>query len=437
MIRGLAITAPATGAGKTVLSLGIMRALSNRKMRVAPAKCGPDYIDPQYHALACGSPSFNLDPWAMDAPLVRSLVASAADDSENRILVVEGAMGVLDGAGKDGSGSTAHLASLLGLPLIMVVDVRGQSHSSALAPVGLRALKPEIELAGVILNRVGSVRHEAMVRSSLEARGVAVFGAVPRDGELELPSRHLGLVPAGEHEGIESFLSAAAAAVERNVDLAKVAAAAEVPILNGGIRQDFGIPPLGQRIAVARDEAFVFAYSHLVDGWRRAGAELRFFSPLADSGPCEGCDSVFLPGGYPELHAGRLASCRSFKAGMRASVEKGAVVYGECGGYMVLGDGLEDACGARHAMLGLLPVETTFRDRRLCLGYRDLVAESEAPFKGSFKGHEFHYARISATGSAPSLFSASDSFGEDLGGIGHVAGRVSGSFAHLICAPGA
>ena len=436
MIQGLAITAPFTGAGKTVLSLGIMRALANRGLRVAPAKSGPDYIDPQFHALACGAPSVNLDSWAMDASLVRSLAASAFEGAEDGFLVVEGAMGVLDGAGEEGDGSTAHLAAALGLPLIMVVDVGGQSHSSVLAPLGLRALKPNVELAGVILNRVGSKRHESMVRSSFEAVGIEVFGAVPRDGDLELPSRHLGLVPAGEHEQIESLLIHAAASAERDIDLARLTEVAGVLPRSASPCRFCGIPPLGQRIGIARDEAFIFAYSHVIDGWRKAGAELSYFSPLADTGPGEDCDAVFLPGGYPELHAGRLATNGNFKAGLRLSVDRGASVYGECGGYMVLGTGLEDADGARHAMLGLLPLETSFRRRSLHLGYRTLRSEANAPFEGSFKGHEFHYASISKAGPAPFLFAASDAFGKNLGGIGHVAGRVSGSFAHLICADG-
>lgn len=435
MIRGLAITAPSTGSGKTVLSLGIMRALSARGIRVAPAKSGPDYIDPQFHALACDRPSVNLDAWAMGAPLVRGLAESAFDKAEEGWLIVEGAMGVLDGAGKEGFGSTAHLAAILDLPLVMVVDVRGLSHSSVLAPLGLRSLKPDVELAGVILNSVGSRRHESMVRSSFEAVGIKVFGAVPRDADLELPSRHLGLVPAGEHAGIERFLFRAATLAEKHIDLPALLKAAGVLQRGDEDRMNCGVAPLGQRIAIARDEAFVFAYSHLVEGWRKAGAEIRYFSPLADSGPCEDCDAVFLPGGYPELHAGRLESNRNFKAGMHDSVARGAVVYGECGGYMVLGDGLEDGDGKRFSMLELLPLETSFRRRRH-LGYRTLRAEKDAPFNGSFKGHEFHYASISRSGSGPRLFAASDSFGNNLGCIGHVAGRVSGSFAHLICAAG-
>jgi len=251
---------------------------------------------------------------------------------------------------------------------------------------------------------------------------------VPRDARMVRESRHLGLVQAGEDAGLEGFIEGAADVVAAGVDLTALVGLAEGVPDSGPVPR---IAPLGQRIAVARDEAFAFAYPHMLEGWRAAGAEVSFFSPLADEGPAPDADAVFLPGGYPELHAGKLAGAGGFKAAMQASK---ALVYGECGGYMVLGEGLVDADGAHHEMLGLLPVSTSFAARKLHLGYR-LLEALDGPFQGHIlPAHEFHYASI--VESAPAnLFAVRDSMGEDLGVKGHRRGRVSGSFVHVISMP--
>ena len=442
-MSGLLIAAPSSGAGKTTVTLGILRALRRAGVHVASAKAGPDYIDPAFHAAASGDACVNLDPWAMRPALLAALAeemlmsagdgtaSSARADAEG--LVVEAMMGLFDGAA-DGTGSSADLAALLGLNVVLVVDCAKQSQSVAALVRGFRDHRPDVRLAGLILNRVGSERHAGMLRGALLPLGVPVLGVLPAEPLLRLPERHLGLVQAGEHGDLGGFLERAADWIEAGLDMPALRRLAATVSVAGAPSSPSAavsrISPLGQRITVARDMAFAFTYPHLLDGWRRQGAELSFFSPLADEAPDPAADAVYLPGGYPELHAGRLAGARHFKAGMTAAAARGVTVYGECGGYMVLGDTLVDAEGTAHAMLGLLPVSTSFAARRRHLGYRRV--EMSFPWEGAMTAHEFHYASILAEGAAEPLLQASDAAGTELGAMGLRVGRVGGSFLHVI-----
>ncbi|SDO99460.1 hydrogenobyrinic acid a,c-diamide synthase (glutamine-hydrolysing) /cobyrinate a,c-diamide synthase [Phyllobacterium sp. YR620] len=428
-MKGLLIAAPASGSGKTTVTLGLLRALRDLGVEIAPAKAGPDYIDPAYHAVASGAPCLNLDPWAMRRDLISALAARHTEGA--KLLVVEGMMGLFDGA-IDGRGSAADLATHLSLPVILVVDCARQSHSIAALVSGFRDFRRNVMIAGLILNRVGSPRHEAMLRSALEPVGIPVIGVLPRDPRLRLPERHLGLVQAGEHADLDAFVDYAAALIGKSVDLKRLEQIAGSYGPSASMANVARFPPLGQRIAVAYDNAFAFSYLHLLDGWRRRGAEIHLFSPLADEAPPTGCDAVYLPGGYPELHAGKLASASAFTAGMREAALSGMPIYGECGGYMVLGTSIEDAEGVAHRMLGLLPVETSFARRKLHLGYRRLTPLAASPFAASLTAHEFHYASIVHEGDAPRLFRVSDALGEDLGEAGLRVGSVSGSYMHII-----
>lgn len=426
--NGLVIAAPNSGAGKTTLTLALLRALKTAGVRVASAKSGPDYIDPRFHEAAGGQRCVNLDAWAMRPDDIRGLAGRFGGDAE--LLLVEGAMGLFDGAA-DGSGSAADLAAILRLPVVLVVDCAKQAHSVAALVRGFRDHRADIVLAGLILNRIGSTRHETMLRAALAPLGIPVLGAMPRDPALVLPERHLGLVQAEEHADLVTFLDSASAICARHVDLdALRALCAPVAATTGAVL----LPPPGQRIAVARDIAFAFCYPHLLDGWRAAGAELTVFSPLADEAPDAHADAVYLPGGYPELHAGQLAAARRFLDGLRAAAARGALIYGECGGYMTLGQGLTDADGTRHAMAGLLPLETSFARRKLHLGYRVLTPLGPSPFAGPLAAHEFHYASTIQEGAADRLFSARDATGAPLADMGLRAGNVMGSFAHVIAA---
>ena len=429
--KGLLLAAPHSGSGKTVITLALLRALTNKGIHIAGAKAGPDYIDPAFHALAIdtersGRLSVNLDPWAM-APA--RLLALAGGQGGTHLLV-EAMMGLFDGAA-DGRGSAADLAETLGLPVVLVVDAAKQSHSVAALVRGFRDHRPGLGFAGVILNRVGSARHEAMLRAALEEIDVPVFGAIPRAAELSLPERHLGLVQAGEHADMEAFIAGAATIAEDAVDLDALLKAFRPMATRQDGEPAQGLRALGQRIAIARDEAFSFLYPHMVADWRRAGAELSFFSPLANEAPVANADAVYLPGGYPELHGGKLAGNADFLDGLRLAVTRGATVYGECGGYMVLGEGIEDAEGRRHAMAGLLRLETSFAKRRLHLGYRRLEAVRDFVLGRKLTAHEFHYS-VALREEGEPLFRASDALGEELGSAGLRDGAVMGSYMHVI-----
>jgi len=321
---------------------------------------------------------------------------------------------------------------------VLVVDATGMGASVAALVAGFARHRPDLALAGVIFNRIGSAGHRDLLAAAIAAElpNLPILGALPRDPGLALPSRHLGLVQAEEHRALEEILDRAAALVERHVDVAAVAALARPTILAPApAPAPPPLAPLGQRIAVARDLAFAFAYESLLAGWREAGAELGFFSPLGDEAPASGADAVYLPGGYPELHAQRLAANERFLGGVRAAAAQDAVIYGECGGYMVLGQGLIDADGARHAMAALLPLETSFAKRRLHLGYRAARLLASGPLGAAgheFRGHEFHYATITQEGAGEALFAASDGAGVPLGAAGRIVGKVMGSFLHLI-----
>jgi cobyrinic acid a,c-diamide synthase len=435
--RGLIVAAPGSGSGKTTITLALLAALARRGIAVRAAKAGPDYIDPAFHAAATGAPSFNLDSWAMPPPLLDALAAEAAHGAE--ILVIEGVMGLFDGVpGLPGrSGATADLAARFGLPVVLVLDVSAQAQSAAAVVRGFLDHDPAVRIAGIVLNRVGSERHRTLVADAIAALSVPVFGALPRDATLTLPERHLGLVQADEHADLATRLDRLADVLEHHVDVDAIVANA-APLTLRAATEAPTLPPPGQRIALASDAAFTFIYPHILDGWRRAGAEIVFFSPLAGEPPPESCDSCWLPGGYPELHAGALAAAQRFRAGL-AQFAKTRTVHGECGGYMVLGDGLEDADGVRHAMMGLLGHATSFAQRKLHLGYREARLHFDSPIGSAgtiWRGHEFHYARLIAAGNDEPFADLADGQGCPLGKTGGRRGHVTGSFFHVI-APGA
>ncbi|MEO9900958.1 MAG: cobyrinate a,c-diamide synthase [Nisaea sp.] len=430
MSKGVLIAAPQSGAGKTTVTLALLRALRNRGIAVASAKSGPDYIDPKFHEAASGSPCINLDAWAMPVDQIRTLALDQANGAE--LLVVEGAMGLFDGAA-NGRGSAADLAAALKIPVVMVIDCAKQAQSVAALVSGFQHFRRDLSIAGLILNRVGSSRHEAMLRRALEPLAVPIFGALARDDRLALPERHLGLVQAGEHDELELFLDGAANLCANQIDLDGLQQATG-SIVHCATTGRGKLPPLGQRIAIARDVAFSFAYPHLLDGWKKAGAELSFFSPLVDEGPPNDADAIFLPGGYPELHAGKLAVAAGFKTGLRLAAARGKLVYGECGGYMALGEALIDANGISYEMSGLLPLETSFAQRKRHLGYRAVESKCDIPWSGVLSAHEFHYATVIREGAADRLFAAQDAEGTILEDMGLRNGSVMGSFAHVICA---
>ena len=427
---GLIISAPASGTGKTTLTLGLARAFRDRGLAVQTFKSGPDYIDPAFHRAATGLASYNLDTWAMPEATIGTLMANAEGAD---LVIAEGSMGLHDGvakAGASGTGSSADLAVLTGWPVVLVMDVSGQAQTAAALAWGLAGFRPAVKVAGVVLNRVGSARHERLVRHGMAQAGIAVLGALPKNAAIAMPERHLGLVQAEELPELEPLLDAAARFVATHVDMDAILAAADIGVRIG---QGGRITPPGQRIALARDAAFSFVYPHLVQGWLKSGAQILPFSPLADQAPDDSADICWLPGGYPELHAGQIAAAGQFQAGLRRFAQT-RPVHGECGGYMVLGAGLVDKAGARHQMTGLLGLETSFAKRKMHLGYR--LAHLHAPMPGqragaSLRGHEFHYSTILAQPDA-ALAHVVDAEGDTVEETGSRRGPVTGSFFHLI-----
>jgi cobyrinic acid a,c-diamide synthase len=434
--RGLIIAAPHSGAGKTTVTLALIAALKTRGLAVRAAKAGPDYIDPAFHTAATGAASVNLDSWAMAPELLYSLAEQATQDAE--ILVIEGVMGLFDGAPGVARrrGATADLATHFDLPVVLVVDVARQAQSAAALVRGFAAHDPAVRVAGVILNRVGSERHRALVGDVVATTGVPVLGAAPRDASLALPERHLGLVQADEHGDLKNLFARLAAMAEHHFDLeAVVACAAPLKIERAAAARSV-LPPPGQRIALACDRAFSFVYPHVIESWRHAGAEILPFSPLADEPPPERADCCWLPGGYPELHAETLAAARRFSDGLRRFAQSHPV-HGECGGYMVLGQSLQDADGRIHATTGLLGHSTSFAKRKLHLGYRSARLLSDCALGragATVRGHEFHYATLSNAGDDECLAETFDAEDNALGKSGGRRGRITGSFFHAIAA---
>lgn len=437
MRRGLVISAPASGTGKTTLTLALARAFTRRGLAVQCFKCGPDYIDPAFHKVASSRASYNLDSWAMQRDAILALVERPAPYD---LAIAEGAMGLFDGAartGAAGTGACADIAELTGWPVLLVIDPAGQAQTAAAVAKGLSVFRRGLSVAGVILNRVASPRHEAQVRAGMQDAGIAVLGALPRRAPIALPERHLGLVQAEELDRLDDVIDAAAALVSEHVDLDAVHASARLHTVSRGTpaldAKQPAVRPPGLRIALARDAAFSFIYPHLVDAWRDAGAQILPFSPLADEAPDTSADVCWLPGGYPELHAGRLAGARTFQAALRSFAQT-RPVHGECGGYMAMGAGLVDASGTRHEMAGLLGLETSFAARRLHLGYR--TAQLLRPLLGHrsgtrLNGHEFHYASVVAQPDEP-LAVVCDATGQPVAETGSRRGNASGSYFHMI-----
>lgn len=434
MTVGLLISAPSSGTGKTTVMLGLLRALAEDGLTVQPFKSGPDYIDPAFHRVACGRHSYNLDSWAMDEGLWQAIAAQAQGSD---ICVAEGSMGLYDGVctrGQQGFGSSAETALAMGWPVVLVLDVGGQAQSAAATALGFRQYMPELPFAGVILNRCASPRHERLTRLGMERAGLPVLGVLPRRGDLTLPERHLGLIQAVEQPDLDATIAGYAAFLRENIDLAAIRDAAR----GHSLPLSASLPrPPAQRIAVARDAAFSFTYPHLLEGWHAAGAEILHFSPLADEAPAPDADLVWLPGGYPELHAGKLAAANTFRSALRHHAET-RPVHGECGGYMSLGQALIDKDGIRHEMAGLLGLVTSYEKRQFHLGYRRAILSAPMPGfdKGdALRGHEFHYSTILEQSDAP-LAQVTDADGNPVSETGSVRGHVSGSFFHLITGEG-
>lgn len=428
MVAGrVVVAAPASGSGKTVVATGLMAALRRAGHRVAPFKVGPDYIDPGYHTLAAGRPGRNLDPVLVGEALVGPLFAHGAAGAD--LAVVEGVMGLFDGrTGGGGFGSTAHVAGLLGAPVVLVVDTRGHSSSIAALLHGFRSWRPEVRLAGVILNQVGSDRHEEVLRDACAEVGLEVFGVLRREAAVEVPSRHLGLVTAAEHgPAATRAVEAMADLVAGGVDLAAIVHLARS---EGAIaaRWEPEVRPVPGRpvVAVAGGSAFSFGYAEHVELLRAAGAEVVVFDPLRDELLPDGTAGIVVPGGFPEQHAAALSANVVLRSSVAAAVATGAPVHAECAGLLYLARTLDGA-----PMCGVLDVEATMTGR-LTLGYRDVVATADSvlhPAGARTTGHEFHRTTTNPPHGASPAWTWRDATGT-VRCDGFVTGSVHASYVH-------
>ena len=402
MTSAVVIAGVRSGVGKTTIASGVMGTLARRGRRVQPFKAGPDYIDPTYHTIACGVASRNLDTWLLPHPVVSELFHRAAGAAD--IAVVEGVMGVFDGhSSLDEDGSTAELAKLLDAPVILIADASKVARSVAAEVLGYQQFDPNLRVAGVILNGVGSERHLEFCQPQIEATtGLPVVGWLPRRDDLIQPERHLGLIPTVEGTVVNEWYDALNAQIEQTIDLEAVIriadtaggpASAESPGSSGA----FPDRPQAKRaaIAVAQDRAFSFYYQDSLDLLEAWGAEIVPFSPLDDDALPDGVGGVYLGGGFPELFAGELSQNDGMLRSMQAAIERGVAVYGECGGLMYLGRSLSDLDGRQFPMVGAIPVVSSMEGRRLHLGYREVAACGDGPLLKAgerVRGHEFHWS---------------------------------------------
>lgn len=397
-LNGFLITAPRSGSGKTTVSLAIMAALVRRGLPVAPFKCGPDFIDPGYHRLVTGNASINLDGWICPEEFVSQTFQAGLTNPI--IAVIEGAMGLFDGIGASADeGSSARIAKITGAPVILVVDARGMAASASALVQGFARFDPQVRVAGIIFNNVGSDSHAKLLKEALSVHcpELACFGCIPRDGSLVIPSRHLGLVTADDNPLSDEFIGRLADMAERCLDMDRLTrlqlCIPPAPPLKSTVRT----PTV--RIAVARDAAFCFMYEDNIRLLCDAGAEIVFFSPLEDPLLPVGACGIYLPGGYPELYAVELSANRGMMESIRAAVAAGMPVYAECGGFVYLTEGVDASENQSAADLaGIFPVRARMLLRRKALGYRqvELLADSVIGTGGATcRGHEFHYSEIS------------------------------------------
>lgn len=431
MANGFVIAATHSGAGKSLISMALLRAFQRRGFNMAAAKTGPDYIDPAFHAKAINDLCYNYDLWAMNDQSLDMITAHLAKAD---MVIVEGVLGLFDGP-VAGIGSTADVAMKLNLPVILVVDAGAMGQSVAALIHGFSSYDKNVKIAGIIFNNVGSERHIRMLIDAVASLNIDVIGCLPRHKNMRLPSRHLGLVQADETENFEQFIDDAADYIDQHLDLNLLASkATDLLAITQNDEKNlnkFELKPLGQRISIAKDAAFTFIYPHILSQWQHMGAELSFFSPLAGQLPKSDSDAIYLPGGYPELYASQLASKIILRQKLQQMAQQDVLIYGECGGYMCLGQGLVDTAGVRHEMFGLLNVVTSFEKPKRHLGYRQLSHESALPWRGNLRGHEFHYSHaIEATGLP--LFKAKDAHNEPHPDLGLQAGKIMGSYAHVI-----
>jgi cobyrinic acid a,c-diamide synthase len=436
-VKSIIIAAPMSGSGKTTVTIGLMECFKRRGLKVAPFKVGPDFIDPGYHRLITGRPSLSLDAWICPPQTVREIFSAHAADAD--IAVIEGVMGLFDGiSSSTDEGSTAQIARLTGSTVFLVIDAKGFARSAAAFVKGFVEFDSGVKVGGVIFNNVASDNHARLLREAVEAHlpQTRVIGCIPRDSRLQIPSRHLGLLTAAENDLTADFLDHLAGVMRDSLDLGMLWAAAGSGDLVEAPAE--GTPKQGAiRIAVARDAAFCFVYETNLQLLAAAGAELVGFSPLVDSTLPTGIAGIYLPGGYPEVHALALSANSTMKTAIHAAVESGMPVYAECGGFIYLSAGIADSSGEpdpQRSLAGIFPVNTTMLAKRKALGYREIRLREDCILgsKGeTARGHEFHYSQTTEVPEEFTRLYQVSKMQHDLGTEGYRYKNCLASYIHL------
>lgn len=431
------IAGTGSGVGKTTFTLGLIAAFRARGLRVQPFKCGPDYLDPTYHTLAASAPCRNLDTWMLEPEVTTGLYTCAVAGAD--VAVIEGVMGLHDGRGGAGErGSTAEVAKLLRAPVVLVIDAGRLSRSAGAMVLGYQAFDPDVWIAGVLLNQVGTERHRHWVAEGIgERTTIPILGYLPKQAPVALPERHLGLVPAREVEDVAGSLAAIREQVEATVDVEGILTLARTaePIPAAGRALFPETPPQTEvRIGLAHDAAFGFYYEDNLDLLRAWGAELVAMSPLQDrTFPAE-LQGLYIGGGFPELHAGRLAANRSFRQQIAEAAGDGMPVYAECGGLMYLAESLVDREGERHAMVGAVPGTSVMERSRVRMGYVRATAVRDsilAQAGVTVKGHEFHWSSMAPPDPRDAAYRIPGDGARLEGIVGGPTGNILASYLHL------
>lgn len=429
MPQAFLIAGTHSGCGKTTITLGIMAALGKKGLQVQPFKCGPDFIDPTLHKLVTGQVSRNLDLWMCGHDFVKACFVKHG--KENGISVVEGVMGLFDG----GESSSAALAKVLDLPVVLVVDARSTAESMAAVVKGFETLDPQVRIAGVIFNRVGSPRHLELLSTAVKKHcQTEILGYLPREANFTIPDRHLGLHMGDEAPISTRAIDHLATTVTKHINLDRLHAIS-------GNKSALGIAPYTGsasravdlhkvRVGIARDHAFCFYYEDNLDLLRNAGAEIIEFSPLADNKLPPGLDAIYLGGGYPELYAQQLSKNKDMRDAIKAWSTAGKPLYAECGGLMYLTEGITDTENRFFPLAGVYPVRARMKKGRVALGYRQALLVTDSIFgkKGQkVRGHEFHYSEIDTMDNAiERLYYLDDGRQE-----GYMLKNTLGSYMHL------
>ncbi|MBX7146198.1 MAG: cobyrinate a,c-diamide synthase [Alphaproteobacteria bacterium] len=428
---GFIVAAPSSGSGKTTITMILIQGLKEKGLSLGTFKVGPDYIDPEFHKQIIGHDCYNLDLWAMTKHQIDKILYNLS--CENDLIIGEGVMGLFDNMSIT-QNSTADVSLYTGLPILLVIDGKGMGQSIAALIQGFLTYKKDLKILGVIINNAKSDKHITIIKQAIDPLNIPIVGFIPYDEGIKIPSRHLGLHYDKKID--EDFLETLSKLGQNYIDFNLLQQLISNNSQTKKVQKKSNVffNPWGQSVALAYDQAFSFVYPSMIHMWQDKGIEIKKFSPLNNEPP-PNADTIYLPGGYPELYLKELSNNYTFSEGLRKAAYKGLKIYGECGGYMVMGRAIIDQHNNHYSMTGLFDNEFSFVEHKLHLGYRTVEICTDTIFgkKGTrFRGHEFHYANYVTYPQSNFLFQSYDSYNKDLGLYGQCRGNILGSFIHII-----